>query len=113
MEKGFGVIDVNVPHYITNPEVCPASCTCKARAITLSTRSHLLKDQQDTEAFIPRADERAIQAQVQELMCYIWDNYLQLYDNVDDIFLMGVGNAYLGIKVLLINRRRPPCIPSL
>ena len=59
---------------------------------------------QDTEAFTPRADERAIQAQVQELMCYIWDNYLQLYDGVDDIFLMGVGNAYLGIKVLLINR---------
>ncbi|KAG7285311.1 hypothetical protein NEMBOFW57_009933 [Staphylotrichum longicolle] len=58
----------------------------------------------DTEAFTPRADERAIQAQVQELMCYIWDNYLQLYDRVEDIFLMGVGNAYLGVKVLLINR---------
>lgn len=38
-------------------------------------------------------------------MCYIWDNYLQLYDSVEDIFLMGVGNAYLGVKVLLINRR--------
>ena len=36
-------------------------------------------------------------------MCYIWDNYLQLYDT-QEIFLMGVGNAYLGIKVLLINR---------
>ncbi|KAL2170900.1 hypothetical protein VTG60DRAFT_4304 [Thermothelomyces hinnuleus] len=78
IEKGFGVIDVNVPHYITHPE--------------------------DTDAFIPRADERTLQAQVQELMCYIWDNYLQLYDSVEDIFLMGVGNAYLGIKVLLINR---------
>lgn len=52
----------------------------------------------------PKVDERTQQAQIQELMCYIWDNYLQLYDNVDDIFLMGVGNAYLGVKLLLINR---------
>jgi len=37
-------------------------------------------------------------------MCYVWDNYLQIYSGVEDIFLMGVGNAYLGIKVLLINR---------
>ncbi|KAL2265365.1 hypothetical protein VTJ83DRAFT_6465 [Remersonia thermophila] len=78
VEKGFGVIDVNVPHYITHPE--------------------------DTDSFTPRADERTIQAQVQELMCYLWDNYLQLYDQVEDIILVGVGNAYLGVKVLLINR---------
>ena len=57
------------------------------------------------EAYTPRADERTLQAQIQELMCYIWDNYLQLYDGVEDIVLMGVGNAYLGIKMLLINRR--------
>ncbi len=37
-------------------------------------------------------------------MCYIWDNYLQLWDGADDIFLMGVGSAYLGIKVLLMGR---------
>ena len=40
-------------------------------------------------------------------MCYVWDNYLQLYDTAEEIFLMGVGNAYLGIKVLLINRGMP------
>ncbi|KAL2017287.1 hypothetical protein VTK56DRAFT_2356 [Thermocarpiscus australiensis] len=78
ISKEFGVIDINVPHYITHPE--------------------------DTEPFTPRADERTLQTQVQELMCYIWDNYLQLYDGVEDIFLMGVGAAYLGVKVLLINR---------
>lgn len=38
-------------------------------------------------------------------MCYVWDNYLQLYDGVEDFVLMGVGNAYLGVKVLLLNRR--------
>ncbi|KAL1862883.1 hypothetical protein VTK73DRAFT_6584 [Phialemonium thermophilum] len=74
----FGVIDVNVPQYITRPE--------------------------DTEPFIPKSDERMFQAQIQELMCYLWDNYLQLYEAADDIILMGVGNAYLGVKVLLISR---------
>jgi histone deacetylase 6 len=33
----------------------------------------------------------------------LWDNFLQLYET-DEIILLGVGNAYLGVKVLLINR---------
>ncbi|KAK3954682.1 hypothetical protein QBC32DRAFT_76963 [Pseudoneurospora amorphoporcata] len=77
IDRKIGVFDINIPQYITHPE--------------------------DTESFAPKVDERTQQAQIQELMCYIWDNYLQLYD-VDDIFLMGVGNAYLGVKLLLINR---------
>lgn len=48
--------------------------------------------------------EKAQQAQIQELICYLWDNYIQLIDSVDELFLMGVGNAYVGIKVLLMNR---------
>lgn len=76
--KGFAVMDINVPHYVTRPD--------------------------DTESFIPRVDNKTLEAQIQELMCYIWDNYLQLYENAEDIFLVGVGNAYIGVKVLLINR---------
>ncbi|KAK3684282.1 hypothetical protein B0T22DRAFT_273278 [Podospora appendiculata] len=76
--KGFGVVDINVPHHISHGDA--------------------------PDSFAPRVDERAMQAQIQELMCYIWDNYLQLYDGAEKIVLMGVGNAYLGIKVLLINR---------
>lgn len=56
------------------------------------------------DPFTPRADERALQAQIQELICYIWDNYLQISEHHEDIFLIGVGSAYLGVKVLLINR---------
>lgn len=55
------------------------------------------------DSYIPGYKERALQEQVQQLMNYLWDNFLQLYD-ADEIFLMGVGNAYLGVKVLLINR---------
>ncbi|KAI0106978.1 histone deacetylase [Nemania sp. FL0031] len=76
-EQGFGVIDANIPHYITHPE--------------------------DVEAFQPRPSERSLQQQIQELVCFIWDNYLQLWD-VEDLFLLGVGDAYLGVKVLLTNR---------
>ncbi|KAI1095150.1 putative histone deacetylase A [Rostrohypoxylon terebratum] len=76
-KNDFGILDVNVPQYITHTE--------------------------DLDAYTPRADEKTLQRQIQELICYIWDNYLQLYD-ADDLFLVGVGNAYLGVKVLLTNR---------
>ncbi|KAI1178174.1 histone deacetylase [Nemania sp. FL0916] len=75
--NGFGVVDANIPRYITHPE--------------------------DIDALMPRATERALQQQIQELVCYIWDNYLQLYD-VRELFLLGVGDAYLGVKILLTNR---------
>lgn len=45
-----------------------------------------------------------MQSQIQELVCYIWDNYLQISESAQQIFLLGVGNAYLGVKVLLVNR---------
>jgi histone deacetylase 6 len=77
----FGVIDANVPHYITHPE--------------------------DIDPYTPRADERTLQQQIQEMICYVWDNYLQLYD-AEDLFLIGVGNAYLGVKVLLTSRGMSP-----
>jgi len=51
-------------------------------------------------------DERSLQRHIEELVCYLWDNYLQLVD-AEDLFLVGVGNAYLGIKMLLINRGKP------
>ncbi|KAK5660808.1 hypothetical protein OQA88_12176 [Cercophora sp. LCS_1] len=76
--KGFAVMDINVPHYITHSE--------------------------DTVSFTPKADAKTLESQIQELMCYVWDNYLQLYEHAEDIFLIGVGNAYIGVKVLLINR---------
>ncbi|KAI1825160.1 histone deacetylase [Xylaria intraflava] len=77
IKNDFGVVDANVPQYITHPE--------------------------DLDAFMARTEEKTLQQQIQELVCYLWDNYLQLYD-AEDIFLLGVGDAYLGVKVLLTNR---------
>ncbi|KAI1737192.1 histone deacetylase [Xylaria scruposa] len=76
-KNDFGVIDANIPHYITHPE--------------------------DLDAFVPRSTEKSLQQQIQELVCFIWDNYLQLY-GVEELFVLGVGNAYLGVKVLLTTR---------
>ena len=53
---------------------------------------------------MPRINEELMQSQIQELVCYIWDNYLQISEASPQIFLLGVGNAYLGVKVLLVNR---------
>ncbi|KAI0914628.1 histone deacetylase [Ustulina deusta] len=77
LKNGFGVVDANIPHYITHPE--------------------------DLDAFMPRTPEKILQKQIEELVCYIWDNYLQLYD-AEELFLLGIGDAYLGVKVLLTNR---------
>lgn len=76
--NNFGVIDINVPHYNTQPE--------------------------DTEPHIPRMSEEAMQGQIQELVCYIWDNYLQISDAAQQIVVLGIGQAYVGVKMLLVNR---------
>ncbi|KOS18449.1 Histone deacetylase clr3 [Escovopsis weberi] len=73
----FGIMDINIPSYITQED--------------------------DVDAYTPGFHERAIQEQVQSLICYLWDNFLQLCDT-NEIVLMGVGNAYLGVKILLIRR---------
>ncbi|KAH7311734.1 histone deacetylase [Stachybotrys elegans] len=77
IEQKFGVMDVNVPSYITHEE--------------------------DMDSFIPSTQEDQLQKQLRSLTGYLWDNYLQLYD-ANEIFILGVGNAYLGVKVLLINK---------
>ncbi|KUI67574.1 Histone deacetylase clr3 [Cytospora mali] len=73
--KNFGIMDVNVPRI---PE--------------------------GTSPYNTELNEKQLEAQIQELICYLWDNYLQLYDDAEEIFIMGVGHAYIGVKMLLLNR---------
>jgi hypothetical protein len=72
-----------------------------------SSSTLLTAELQDTNAFTPASNEKALQEQLRILVCYLWDNYLQMYDP-EDLFIMGVGNAYLGVKVLLLNRSKYP-----
>lgn len=58
----------------------------------------------DTDSFTGRLEERSLAQQLTELTTFIWDNYLEIMGDVEDIFLMGVGDAYLGVKQLLLHR---------
>lgn len=53
--------------------------------------------------YAPGMEDGRLEAEVKELVCYLWDNYIQLYD-AHEVFIMGVGYAYIGIKMLLLNR---------
>lgn len=58
---------------------------------------------QNTVPVAPNGDEKRQETEIKELICFLWDNYLQLY-NSEKIIIMGVGHAYIGIKMLLLNR---------
>jgi histone deacetylase 6 len=74
--NGFGVIDVNIPQS--------------------------LAEATDMEPYVPKSSEPELQMQTKELLCYLWDNYLE--NTKACITLLGIGDAYLGIKQLLISR---------
>ncbi|KAI9053957.1 hypothetical protein LZ554_002901 [Drepanopeziza brunnea f. sp. 'monogermtubi'] len=77
VNHGFGVIDINCPQHISQPS--------------------------DTDPYVPKPTEGTMGAQVRDLLCFIWDNYLELNRDAN-ITLMGVGDAYFGIKQLLVAR---------
>jgi hypothetical protein len=80
MANEFGVMDINVPALVTTEDVA------------------------DPSLWQAGVTEKTFEGRVTELVTYIWDNFIQLLDADDDIFIMGVGNAYVGIKALLTTR---------
>ncbi|KAK2624188.1 hypothetical protein QTJ16_006138 [Diplocarpon rosae] len=77
IEHGFGVIDINIPQHIFF--------------------------EADSDPYAARPTEGIIAQQTRELLCYLWDNYIELNPNAS-LTLLGVGDAYFGIKQLLISR---------
>ncbi|TAQ86404.1 hypothetical protein B7494_g5271 [Chlorociboria aeruginascens] len=87
-ENYYQIFDINIPKHISS-----------------ST---------ETTPFKPSMTEMEQQTQMKELLCYLWDNYLELAP-CNNIAFMGVGDAYLGIKQLLLSRNcrsRISCILS-
>ncbi|KAF2145942.1 uncharacterized protein K452DRAFT_220067 [Aplosporella prunicola CBS 121167] len=74
VENHFGVIDVNIPKYITDLE---------------GPAGYVEADDPDKRAHATK-----------ELASYLWENYIELGENTS-IFFMGVGAAYAGIIDLL------------
>ena len=83
VSNSFGVLDINFPTHVTTPN--------------------------HGNSFYDKVSEGELQNQSKDLLCYLWDNYLEGF-NSSQIVLMGVGDAYLGVKQLLTFRgTSPPC----
>lgn len=60
----------------------------------------------------PRPTVVELEIQMKDLICYIWDNFIELYAS-NNIIIMGVGDAYLAIKQLLTSRECRPRIAGV
>lgn len=89
--KNIGIMDINVPRY-TSVRFPFVQWSSKADGVA-----------QESLPFLGIGDEKRQEAEIRELVCYLWDNYLQLY-NSENVFIMGVGQAYIGVKMLLLSR---------
>ncbi|KAK2047358.1 histone deacetylase domain-containing protein [Colletotrichum somersetense] len=78
IDQGMAVMDVNVPSKVSRDE--------------------------DMDPYSPRTADKDLLNELQELANYLWDNYLQLYEDADDILLVGVGRSYSGVRALLTGR---------
>ncbi|GJC82275.1 histone deacetylase clr3 [Colletotrichum liriopes] len=78
VNEGIAVMDVNVPSKVSRDE--------------------------DMDPYSPRTADKDLLNELQELANYLWDNYLQLYEEADDILLIGVGRSYNGVRALLTGR---------
>ncbi|KAK1458977.1 histone deacetylase [Colletotrichum melonis] len=76
--QGIAVMDVNVPNKVLRDE--------------------------DMEPYTQQTGEIELLGELQELANYLWDNYIQLYEEADDILLLGVGRSYSGVRALLTGR---------
>ena len=76
IDHDFGVIDVNIPEHITEENDFGA---------------HTI------------ADSDQAKKQAEKLAAYLWENYIEPNDN-EQIFFVGVGNAFHGLVRLLCDR---------
>jgi histone deacetylase 6 len=63
----------------------------------------LTKEQRDEVGYVAPVGEDELILKMAELVCYLWDNYLEGYES-NDIAVMGVGYSYLAVRMLLTNR---------
>ncbi|QSZ32676.1 hypothetical protein DSL72_002255 [Monilinia vaccinii-corymbosi] len=83
----IGVMDINIP---MNSDPFPSA----------------------TSSYPPRPTGLELESQMKDLVCYIWENFIDLYES-ENIMLMGVGDAYLAVKQLLTSRDCRPRIAGV
>jgi len=82
IEHSFGVIDVNIPELITS-------------------------EGGDQPSSYTKANNVEAQKQAEKLAGYLWENYIEPSD-FENLYFMGVGNAFHGIVKLLCDRGKQP-----
>ncbi|KFY58770.1 hypothetical protein V496_05973 [Pseudogymnoascus sp. VKM F-4515 (FW-2607)] len=87
VNNGYAVIDVNMPMHIDDSDA-----------------------NIEEEGFIERPTEMVHRERMKELMCFLWDNYLEVHES-EHIVLMGVGDSYSAVRELLVNRESKHKVP--
>ncbi|KFZ00118.1 hypothetical protein V500_01173 [Pseudogymnoascus sp. VKM F-4518 (FW-2643)] len=87
VNNGYAVIDVNMPMHIDDADA-----------------------NIEEEGFIERPTEIVHRERMKELMCFLWDNYLEIHES-EHIVLMGVGDSYSAVRELLVNRESKHKVP--
>lgn len=82
VDHSFGVIDVNIPELITT-------------------------DMGDQPSSYLKPNNEEAQKQAEKLAGYLWENYIEPSE-AENLFFMGVGNAFHGIVKLLCERGKEP-----
>lgn len=81
VDHSFGVIDVNIPELIT-------------------------MDVSDQPSSYSKPNGEEAEKQAEKLATYLWENYMEPSD-AEQLFFMGVGNAFQGIVKLLSDKGKP------
>jgi len=90
---GFGVVDVNIPHFLTG--------------ISVTDFAPYTSDEHTNQSQVEDGDEEdeilKVDLATNELAIYLWENYIECNDSTKVIF-MGVGEAYKAILHILNTR---------
>ena len=90
IDQKFGVIDVSMPKFVTQDEVCAARISGRCFANTIQNNDNF-EDIDPLESRLKAMRDCAI---------YLWENHIEPYD-ATHVFLMGVGDSAISVTYLL------------
>ena len=96
VSHNFGVIDVNVPEFITVSDPSNPAFQYHGNAVAYAS----------TETDVARKEG-------EKLAGYLWENYVEPYEFPDGIFLMGAGHAFHAVAKLVSENGMYETFPSL
>lgn len=86
IKEGYAILDISSPMKLVKPEPKPEESPWQASPT-----------------------EPELQEQLRELVCYVYDNFIEGWI-ADNMVLMGVGESYVGVKMLLTHRGKFPVL---